>query len=177
MKVADDSQLTTIIGKGDYDMFAWGWTPFVDPDTMLSYMTCDQVSADPEDPTNYYNDANYCDEEYDRLYEQQKVELDPEKRKEIVHEMLTRWQQSAVYNVIWHGARDHRLPQGPLHGLGPAARGDRAGALLQQLADLRAPQAGDARLRAGAPMTGAEAEGSSRSSRSRSWHLEVHWWS
>ncbi|HVD55749.1 MAG TPA: hypothetical protein VNC17_02825, partial [Thermoleophilaceae bacterium] len=29
------------------------------------------------------------------------VELDPEKRKEIVHEMLTRWQQSAVYDVIW----------------------------------------------------------------------------
>ncbi len=60
-KVADDSQLTTIIGKGDYDMFAWGWVPFVDPDPMLSYFTCDQVSSDPEDPTNYYNDANYCD--------------------------------------------------------------------------------------------------------------------
>jgi peptide/nickel transport system substrate-binding protein len=68
---------------------------------MLDYMTCKQVASDPEDPTNYYNDANYCDKEYDRLYAQQKVELDPEKRKEIVHEMLTRWQQSAVYNVIW----------------------------------------------------------------------------
>jgi peptide/nickel transport system substrate-binding protein len=100
-KVADDSQLTTIIGEGNYDMFAWGWTPYVDPDTMLDYMTCKQVASDPEDPTNYYNDANYCDKEYDRLYAQQKVELDPEKRKEIVHEMLTRWQQSAVYNVLW----------------------------------------------------------------------------
>ncbi len=97
----DDSQLTNIIGKGDYDMFAWGWTPFVDPDTMLDYMTCKQVAADPEDPTNYYNDANYCDKEYDRLYEQQKVELDREKREQIVHEMLTRWHQSAFYNVIW----------------------------------------------------------------------------
>ena len=101
VRVVDDSQLTNIIGKGDYDMFAWGWTPFVDPDTMLDYMTCKQIAFDPEDPTNYYNDANYCDKEYDRLYEQQKVELDPEKRQEIVHEMLTRWQQSAVYNVIW----------------------------------------------------------------------------
>jgi peptide/nickel transport system substrate-binding protein len=101
VKVVDDSQLTNIIGKGDYDMFAWGWTPFVDPDTMLDYMTCKQVSADPEDPTNYYNDANWCDEEYDRLYEQQKTELDREARQEIVHEMLRRWQQSAVYNVIW----------------------------------------------------------------------------
>jgi peptide/nickel transport system substrate-binding protein len=101
VKVVDDAQLTNIIGKGDYDMFAWGWTPFVDPDTMLDYMTCKQVAFDPEDPTNYYNDANYCDKEYDRLYEQQKVELDREKREQIVHEMLTRWHQAAFYNVIW----------------------------------------------------------------------------
>ena len=68
-KVADDTQLTTIIGKGDYDMFAWGWAPFVDPDPMLSYFTCDNISSDPDDPTNYYNDANYCDPEYDKLYD------------------------------------------------------------------------------------------------------------
>jgi peptide/nickel transport system substrate-binding protein len=100
-RVADDSQLTTIIGKGDYDMFSWGWTPFVDPDPMLSYFTCDQVASDPKDPTNYYNDANYCDPEYDKLYQQQKVELDRAKREEIVHEMLTRLQQWGVYHVIY----------------------------------------------------------------------------
>jgi peptide/nickel transport system substrate-binding protein len=100
-KVYDDSQLTVVIGKGDYDMFAWGWTPFVDPDPMLSYFTCGQVASDPEDPTNYYNDANYCDPEYDKLYNQQKVELDHEKRVQIVHDMLTRFQQSAVYDVLY----------------------------------------------------------------------------
>ena len=143
MKVVDDSQLTNILGKGEYDMFAWGWTPYADPDTMLDYMTCDQVSADPEDPTNYYNDANLCDKEYDRLYKQQKVELDPEKRREIVHEMLTRWQQTAVYNVLWEEPDTHRLRQGPLHRLDSTAREDRSGDLLQHLADLRAHQAGD----------------------------------
>ena len=100
-KIASDSELTPIIGKGDYDMFAWGWTPYVDPDTMLDYMTCKQVASDPEDPTNYYNDANYCDPVYDKLYEQQKTELNKEKRLEIVHEMLTRWAKSGVYNVMW----------------------------------------------------------------------------
>jgi peptide/nickel transport system substrate-binding protein len=99
--VADDSQLTTIIGKGDYDMFAWGWAPFVDPDPMLSYFTCDNIASDPDDPTNYYNDANYCDPQYDKLYNQQKVELDPEKRVEIVHEMLERFQQSGTYHVLY----------------------------------------------------------------------------
>ena len=79
-KVYDDGQLTELIGKGDYDMFVWGWVPFVDPDPMLSYITCDQVSADPENPTNYYNDANLCDPGYDKLYKQQKVELDQDKR-------------------------------------------------------------------------------------------------
>ena len=100
-KVADDDQLTPILGEGDYDMFAWGWTPYVDPDTMLDYMTCKQIADDPDNPTDYYNDSNHCDPEYDRLYQQQKVELDREKREEIVHEMLTRWQQNAYYNVIW----------------------------------------------------------------------------
>ena len=99
-KTYDDSQLTVQIGKGDYDMFSWGWTPFVDPDQMLSYFTCGQVASDPEDPTNYYNDANWCSPEYDKLYKQQNVELDPEKRKEIVHQMLSLFQRSATYHVL-----------------------------------------------------------------------------
>jgi peptide/nickel transport system substrate-binding protein len=100
-KVYNDSQLTEVIGKGDYDLFVWGWTPFVDPDPMLSYFTCGQVSSDPKDPTNYYNDANWCDHTYDALYNQQKVERDPAKRMDIVHQMLTRFYDSAVYDVLY----------------------------------------------------------------------------
>ncbi len=100
-KVVSESQLITLIGEGDYDMFAWSWTPYVDPDQMLSFMKCDQIASDPEDPTNFYNDSNYCDKEYDRLYAQQKVELDPERREEIVHQMLTLWQQAAYYIVLY----------------------------------------------------------------------------
>jgi peptide/nickel transport system substrate-binding protein len=100
-RVASDSELTTIVGKGDYDIMAWGWTPFVDPDTMLSYFTCDQVASDPDNPTDYYNDANYCDPGYDRLYEQQKVELDDQRRVEIVHEMLLRQANWGVYHTLW----------------------------------------------------------------------------
>ena len=100
-KVYDDSRLTEVIGKGDYDLFVWGWTPFVDPDPMLSYFTCGQVSKDPKDPTNYYNDANWCDPQYDALYKQQKVELDKAKRVDLVHQMLTRFYESAVYDVLY----------------------------------------------------------------------------
>src|SRR3954470_18351565 len=96
-KVYDDSRLTEVIGKGDYDMFVWGWTPFVDPDPMLSYFTCDQVSHDPKNPTNYYNDASWCDKTYSAMYKQQNTELDPAKRKAIVQQMLTRFYESATY--------------------------------------------------------------------------------
>ena len=96
-KLMNESKLTEVIGKGEYDMFHWSWTPFVDPDFMLSVFQCNQIAQDPDDPTNYYNDANWCDPEYDKLYGQQKVELDPQRRRDIVHEMLTRFYRSAVY--------------------------------------------------------------------------------
>jgi peptide/nickel transport system substrate-binding protein len=90
-----------LIGKGDYDMFSWGWTPFVDPDPMLSYFTCSQVAHDPKDPTNYYNDANWCDHTYDKLYKEQKVELNHAKRVQLVHQMLLRFHNSATYDVLY----------------------------------------------------------------------------
>jgi peptide/nickel transport system substrate-binding protein len=96
-KTYSDSQLTEVIGKGDYDLFVWGWTPFVDPDPMLSYFTCGQVSQDPKNPTNYYNDASWCDKTYSAMYKQQNTELDPAKRKAIVQQMLTRFYESATY--------------------------------------------------------------------------------
>jgi peptide/nickel transport system substrate-binding protein len=100
LKPMNESQLTVEIGKGNYDLFHWSWTPFVDPDPMLSYFTCDQLSVDPDNPTNYYNDANWCDEEYDRLYKEQNQELDRAKRVELVHEMLRIFYDSATYNNI-----------------------------------------------------------------------------
>ena len=99
VKSYDDTQLTPIIGKGEYDLFIWGWTPFVDPDPMLSYFTSAQVTTDPESPL--YNDANWCNKDYDALYEQQKVELDPAKRKDLVHQMLKIFYEDAPYAVLW----------------------------------------------------------------------------
>jgi len=101
-KTYSDSQLTEVIGKGDYDLFVWGWTPFVDPDPMLSYFTCANVSHDPKDPTNYFNDASWCDKTYDGLYKQQNVELNLAKRRAIVDQMLTRFYRSAAYDVLYY---------------------------------------------------------------------------
>jgi peptide/nickel transport system substrate-binding protein len=99
-----DSQLTVAVGKGQYEIEAWGWTPFVDPDPQLSYFQCNQVSKDPKDPTNYYNDASWCDKGYDKLYAKQRVELNHAKRLAIVHQMLTRFYRSAAYVVLDYSA-------------------------------------------------------------------------
>ncbi|HEX4746044.1 MAG TPA: ABC transporter substrate-binding protein [Gaiellaceae bacterium] len=96
----DDGQLIEVAGKGDFDLYVWGWTPFVDPDPMLSYFQCSQVSVDKSDFSNYYNDSGICDETYDKLYTQQNQELDPAKRTEIVHEMLTRFYEAAGYIIL-----------------------------------------------------------------------------
>ena len=96
----DDGQLIEAAGKGDFDLYVWGWTPFVDPDPLLSYFKCDQISLDSSDFSNYYNDTGLCDPEYDNLYSEQNQELDAANRETLVHDMLKRFYSSASYVVL-----------------------------------------------------------------------------
>jgi peptide/nickel transport system substrate-binding protein len=69
---------------------------------MLSYFTCAQVTTDME--SIGYNDANWCDPRYDELYAQQNVELDRDRRIEIVHEMLELFYHESTYVVLYEDA-------------------------------------------------------------------------
>jgi peptide/nickel transport system substrate-binding protein len=100
--VFDDTQLTDVVGSGEYDLFVWGWTPFVDPDPMLSYFTCDQVTYSVD--AIGYNDANWCSPEYDELYAQQNTELDRAKREQIVQQMLRLFYDESTYVVLFEDA-------------------------------------------------------------------------
>jgi len=95
----DQDALFTVLAEGTYDVFSWGWTPFVDPDPMLSYFTTDSMSYVDEagELVAGYNDANWTDPRYDELYIEQNQELDPDRRVELVHEMLTIFHDAAVY--------------------------------------------------------------------------------
>ena len=75
----ESSKLTGIILDGEFDAFEWGWYVEPDPDSMLSYMTCDQRGN--------WSDSWYCNEEYDALYDQQHVEQDDAARAEQVKQM------------------------------------------------------------------------------------------
>jgi peptide/nickel transport system substrate-binding protein len=91
----DQDQLFQVIVDGTYDTFFWGWTPFVDPDPMLSYFT--------EAELGNYNDANWSDPEFDAKYLEQKEEIDEEARIAIVHDMLTLFHDAAVYIPLYLG--------------------------------------------------------------------------
>jgi peptide/nickel transport system substrate-binding protein len=85
----DSDQTGTAIIEGDYDTFAWGWTPGIDPDGMLSSFISDEIEG--------WNDANWIDERYDELYFQQIEELDEATRIDQVHEMMKIFHEGATY--------------------------------------------------------------------------------
>jgi peptide/nickel transport system substrate-binding protein len=63
----------------DFDLAMWDWIGYWDPDFMLSVVTCDQYGG--------WSDTGYCNPDYDEMYVEQGVTLDPEDRKQIVWEM------------------------------------------------------------------------------------------
>ena len=89
-----DNKLTEDIYATDFDMFIWGWGSDPDPDFILSVMTCGQI--------NNYSDSFYCNEEYDRLYELQKTQLDTEERVETVYEMQRIIYEDTPYVILFY---------------------------------------------------------------------------
>jgi peptide/nickel transport system substrate-binding protein len=87
----ESGKLTNVILDGDFDAFQWGWYVEPDPDSMLSYMTCDQRGS--------WSDSWYCNPEYDRLYEAQHRETDEAARAEMVKQMQEILFRDAPYLV------------------------------------------------------------------------------
>jgi peptide/nickel transport system substrate-binding protein len=79
VSAVESTRLTNIILDGDFDVFQWGWYVEPDPDSMLSYMTCDQRGG--------WSDSWYCNPEYDRLYQEQNQATDDAQRVADVQKM------------------------------------------------------------------------------------------
>jgi peptide/nickel transport system substrate-binding protein len=93
-------RLTDEINAGTYDLFHWGWVPDPDPDSILSYFQC--AERPPDAQTYGNNDAYFCSPEYDRLYQEQRTTLDPQRRIEIIHEMQRLFYEESPYAVLWY---------------------------------------------------------------------------
>jgi peptide/nickel transport system substrate-binding protein len=103
----------------NFDLAMWDWVALVDPDFMLSVVTCDQY--------NGWSDSGFCDKKYDQMYSKQQLTPDQGKRRQIVWQM-----QKYLYGkrpYLWLATQDHvsavskkwtglvNSPQGPFNSL------------------------------------------------------------
>ncbi|MFM7598795.1 MAG: ABC transporter substrate-binding protein [Actinomycetota bacterium] len=103
IKPVTEDALYEIIGRGEFDMFEWGWVVEPDPDYQLSTFTCAKRSYKDGD-TIYadLSDSFYCDPEFDALYEAQSVETDQAARADIVKQMQQMVYDDVAYVVLYY---------------------------------------------------------------------------
>jgi peptide/nickel transport system substrate-binding protein len=88
----DTAQAYALETAGDYtkfDLAAWDWVGYIDPDFMLSVMTKDQWYS--------WNDTGYNDPAYDRMYEKQATLVDPQERRDLVWKMQAKLGRERPY--------------------------------------------------------------------------------
>jgi peptide/nickel transport system substrate-binding protein len=103
----------------DFDLAMWDWVPLVDPDFMLSAMTCGSYNA--------WNDSGYCNPAYDKLYDEQATATSDTQRHQMVDQMQQILYRDKPYVVLgyndvidafdktWTGFGDN--PQGIFNAL------------------------------------------------------------
>lgn len=92
-----DRMLPPEAGEGKtakYDLFIWDWAWGPDPNDPLSVFQCNQIGSS--------SDSQYCDPEYDKLYQQQLVAKTPEERKAILDQMQQMWYEAAPYHILYY---------------------------------------------------------------------------
>jgi peptide/nickel transport system substrate-binding protein len=103
----------------NFDLAMWDWVPLIDPDFMLSVVTCD--------PYNGWSDSGYCNKAYDAMYSKQGTTLDQAKRRAVVWQMQDKLFRERPYILLnyesWISAHSKKWagfvnsPQGPWNSL------------------------------------------------------------
>lgn len=76
----------------DFDFAMWDWYPAPDPNFLLSSLVCSQWGD--------WNDAGYCNPEYDELQERAKNEVDPAERKVLIDQMQQKIYDERPYIIL-----------------------------------------------------------------------------
>jgi peptide/nickel transport system substrate-binding protein len=79
----------------EHDIILWGWVGSPDPDFMLSIATTAQI-------VGWNSESGYSNPEYDALYDQQAVELDHQKRVDLVWQMQEMLVRDVVYIIPYY---------------------------------------------------------------------------
>jgi peptide/nickel transport system substrate-binding protein len=93
-KAISDTSLTDAIYAADYDMFIWGWGSDADPDFILSVLTCDQIMG--------WSDTFWCNDDYSRMYDEQKEQLDLDQRADTIKEMQRVAYEDNPYIIFYY---------------------------------------------------------------------------
>jgi peptide/nickel transport system substrate-binding protein len=93
-KAISDTALTDAIYAADFDMFIWGWGSDPDPDFILSVLSCDQIMG--------WSDTFWCNEDYTRMYEEQKTQLDLDERAATIKEMQRIAYEQNPYIIFYY---------------------------------------------------------------------------
>lgn len=107
LETGDDCDAEASTGYAGFDIAMWDWVGYVDPDFMLSVVTKPQWCS--------WSDTGWDVPEYDALYVEQGIAIDPEERQRIVWEMqqmvydnflytqLTNHEDIAAHSKAWDG--------------------------------------------------------------------------
>lgn len=96
LQAMDADALTSVCCPAfDFDVILWGWGSDPDPSLLLSVMTTDEI------PTGS-SETGYSNPEFDELYGLQAVELDFDKRVEIVWKMQEIVHNDVVYIIPYY---------------------------------------------------------------------------
>ena len=93
-KAIGDTALTDAIYAADFDMFIWGWGSEADPDFILSVLTCDQIMG--------WSDSFWCNDNYSRMYAEQKEQLDLDERAATIKEMQRIAYEDNPYVIFYY---------------------------------------------------------------------------
>jgi peptide/nickel transport system substrate-binding protein len=95
----DSATLGSIVlpsdGKAKYDIELWGWAGNPDPNALLQIFRCDAI-----DNTS---DSQYCNPEYDKLYDLQLTQAG-EERKATLAQMQNLIYNEAPYDILYYDA-------------------------------------------------------------------------
>jgi peptide/nickel transport system substrate-binding protein len=82
--------------KADYDIELWGWSGNVDPNALLQIFKCDAIGGS--------SDSQYCNPEFDKLYDQQTNAPSMDQRNQILAQMQNMIYDQAVYDILYYDA-------------------------------------------------------------------------
>jgi len=86
-------------GPADFDIELWGWVGDPDPTSLLNVLRTEEIGN--------FSDSFWSNARYDELFIQQRAEVDPEKRFEMIKEMQDIAYEEAPYIIMYYDAELH----------------------------------------------------------------------